>query len=71
MPHLLNCITVLVHFSPICYFCGLGEENLINDDHIKELKNHMQLYYLFVSFVRVMASLLFVSSPLTWKKMEN
>ena len=30
--------SVLLHFPPICYFCGLGEENLVNDDHIKELK---------------------------------
>ena len=47
--------SVLLNFPPICYFCGLGEEHLVNDDHIK---NHTQ------SFVRVMASLLFVSSLL-------
>ena len=30
--------SVLIHFPPICYFCGLSEENLVNDDHIKELR---------------------------------
>ena len=28
---------VLIHFPQICYFCGLGEENLVNDDQIKEV----------------------------------
>ena len=29
--------SVLVRFPPVCYHCGLGEENLIDDDEIKEL----------------------------------
>ena len=28
----------LVHFPPICYHCGMGEESLVNNDHIQELK---------------------------------
>ena len=28
--------SVLLNFPPICYFCGLGEEHLVNDDHIKK-----------------------------------
>ena len=30
--------SVLVHFPPICYFCGLGEECLINNEEIQDLK---------------------------------
>ena len=29
--------SVLIHFPPICYYCGLSEENLVDDDEIKEL----------------------------------
>ena len=29
---------VLVHFSPVCYYCGLGEETLVDDDEMKELR---------------------------------
>ena len=28
----------LVHFEPICYFCGLGEDCLVDNDEIRELK---------------------------------
>ena len=28
----------LVSFPPICYHCGLGEESLVNNDYIQELK---------------------------------
>lgn len=28
----------LVHFEPVCYFCGLGgEESLVDNDEIQEL----------------------------------
>lgn len=30
--------SVLVHFPPICYYCGLSEENLVDDEEIKELR---------------------------------
>ena len=32
--------SVLVHFPPICYFYGLGEECLVNNEEIQELKTH-------------------------------
>ena len=31
----------LVSFPPVCYYCGLPEESLVNDDEIVQLK---QLY---------------------------
>ncbi len=30
--------TTLVRFPPICYHCGIGEESLVNNDSIQELK---------------------------------
>ncbi len=30
--------TTLVRFPPICYHCGIGEESLVNNDSIEELK---------------------------------
>ena len=36
--------SVLVHFPPVCYFCGIGEESLVNDDEIKELKKSYAVY---------------------------
>ena len=30
--------SMLVHFPPACYYCGLGEDSLVNDDKLKELK---------------------------------
>ena len=29
---------VLVHFPPVCYYCDLGEETLVDDDEMKELQ---------------------------------
>ena len=29
---------VLVHFPPVCYYCGLDEETLADDDETKELR---------------------------------
>ena len=28
----------LVHFPPVCYYCGLGEESLVDSEEIQELK---------------------------------
>ena len=56
--------SVLLHFPPICYFCSLGEENLVNDDHIKELK---KLYAIVLPICFICQSdgkFPFVSSPL-------
>lgn len=37
---------VLVHFEPVCYFCGLGgEESLIDNDEIRELKSSYAVVY--------------------------
>jgi len=30
--------SVLVHFPPVCYYCGLGEESLVNNEEMNELK---------------------------------
>ena len=30
--------TVLVHFPPVCYYCGLGEESLVDDDEMRKLR---------------------------------
>ena len=30
---------VLVHFPPVCYYCGLGKETLVDDDEMKELNS--------------------------------
>ena len=30
--------SVLVHFPPVCYYCGQGEEALIDNEEIKDLK---------------------------------
>ena len=29
--------SILVSFLSVCYFCGMGEESLVNDDEMKEL----------------------------------
>ena len=29
---------VLVHFPPVCYYCGLGKETLVDNDEMKELR---------------------------------
>ena len=29
---------VLVHFPPVCYYCGLGEESLVDDDEMRKLR---------------------------------
>ena len=37
--------SVLVHFPPVCYYCGVPEEALVNDDTIRELeKSHAVVY---------------------------
>ena len=37
---------VLVHFEPVCYFCGLGgEESLVDSDEIRELKSSYAAVY--------------------------
>lgn len=38
--------SVLVHFPPVCYYCGVGEEALVNSDDIKELKKSFAIVYL-------------------------
>ena len=35
--------SVLVHFPPICYYCGLGEESLVDDDELVELRKTYSL----------------------------
>ena len=35
----------LISFPPICYHCGIGEECLIDDDQIKELKTKYAVVY--------------------------
>ena len=37
--------STLVHFPPICYYCGLGEDSLVNDDELKELKEMYAVVY--------------------------
>ena len=37
--------SVLVHFPPACYYCGLGEDSLVNDDELKELKEMYAVVY--------------------------
>ena len=37
--------SVLVHFPPVCYYCGQGEETLIENDEIKELKANYAIVY--------------------------
>ena len=32
--------SVLVHFPQVCYYCGLSEETLVDDEQIKELRTH-------------------------------
>ena len=29
---------VFVHFPPQCYYCGLGEESLVDSEEVQELK---------------------------------
>ena len=37
--------SVLVHSPPVCYYCGVPEETLVNDDTIRELKkSHVVVY---------------------------
>ena len=35
----------VVHFPPACYYCGVPEEALVNDDTIQELKNSYAVVY--------------------------
>ena len=35
----------LVHFQPVCYYCGLGEDTLVNDDDIKKLRENYAVVY--------------------------
>ena len=37
--------SVHVHFEPVCYYCGVGEEALVEDDHVKELKSMYSIVY--------------------------
>ena len=37
--------SVLVHFPPACYYCGLGEESLVNNEEIQELKQSYAVVY--------------------------
>ena len=37
--------SVLVHFLPVCYYCGQGEEAPINNEEIKELKTSYAVVY--------------------------
>ena len=30
---------VLVHFPHVCYHCGLGEESLVDNEEVRELKH--------------------------------
>ena len=30
--------SVLVHFPPVCYYCGQGEEALFDDEEIRNFK---------------------------------
>ena len=55
--HLSKHSATLVRFPPICYHCGMGEESLVNNDHIQELKKQ---YPLFVFYVTVKAKSLVV-----------
>ena len=34
-----------VHFPPVCYYCGVPEEALVNDDTIRELKKIYAVVY--------------------------
>ena len=43
--NLLYYSSVLVHFPPSCYYCGLGEDSLVNDDELKELKEMYAVVY--------------------------
>ena len=36
--------SVLLHFPPVCYYCGIGEEALV-DDEVKELKKCYAVVY--------------------------
>ena len=42
----------LVSFPPICYHCGIGEECIVNDEEIQELKKKYAVP--FVLYVKVM-----------------
>ena len=35
----------LVHFEPICFYCGLGKDPLADNDQIKELKAMYAIVY--------------------------
>ena len=37
--------SVLIHFEPVCFYCGLGEESLADNDQIKELKTVYAIVY--------------------------
>ena len=37
--------SVLVSFPSVCCFCGMGEESLVNDDEMKELKQSYAVVY--------------------------
>ena len=47
--------SVLVSFPSVCYFCGMGEESLVNDDEMKELKQSYAVVYPIFFLVRGMA----------------
>ena len=36
---------VLVHFLPVCYYCGLGEESLVDNEEVQELKQMYAVVY--------------------------
>ena len=37
--------SVLVHFEPVCFYCGICEETLVDNDQIKELKTMYAVVY--------------------------
>ena len=51
---------VLVHFPPVCYYCGLGEETLSTMMKWKSFGLLMRLFCLCVLYAKVRESLLFV-----------
>ena len=61
-------ITVLIHFPPVCYYCGQGEGALVDNEEIKELKLVMLSCNLSVFSATARVSGHTVSSHRTWPK---
>ena len=59
---------ILVHFSPVCYWCGLSEETLVRDQEFTDLARNYQTAHAICMFCKQEGKLPFTRHPLNAPK---